>query len=118
MSELVIPVKPGQEVYDITEFINGEERAEILFERLDYFGVYSKAGEIIIETPDGVDYRLADFGTRVFTDLKKAEFIAEEWRQFHVSTTDVRLISDEEVERMRERLIKSGVLKSRIGNRG
>lgn len=81
--ELTLPVNPGQEIYDVTEFINGEERAEILSERLDYFGVYSKAGEVIIETPDGVDYTLEDFGKKVFTDLKKAEFIAEEWRLFH-----------------------------------
>lgn len=90
-NELTLPVKPGQEIYDITEYINGEEKAEILSERLDYFGVYSKAGEVVIETPDGVDYVLDDFGKKVFTDVKKAEHMAEEWRLFH---EEIRRLGD------------------------
>lgn len=80
---VVLPVRLGGEIYDITEYISGEERAEILSERLDYFGVHTKDGEVVIETPDGADYKLEDFGEKVFTDKKEAERMAMEWRMFY-----------------------------------
>ena len=80
---ITLPFDLGQDIYDITEFVNGDERPEMYSERLDYIGLHLKDGVLMIETPDGVDYKLEDFGSRVFTDVKQAEHMAVKWMSFH-----------------------------------
>ena len=75
---ITLPFDLGQNIYDISDFVNGEERPEVYSERIDYCGLYLKDGKVVIETPQGVDYNLEDFGRIVFTDAETAEEKAEE----------------------------------------
>ena len=76
---IVLPCKLGEDIYDITEYVEGREHPEIYSDRIDYVCVFNNNGSIGIETPEGIGIKIEDFGKTIFTDEEQAEKEAERW---------------------------------------
>ena len=66
-----LPCKPGKNLYDIIEFVEGYESPDIFIIDASRIEI-SKDKEGLIYTIDGADYREKDFGTVLFTSEEEA----------------------------------------------
>lgn len=85
---IVLPFKLGEDIYDISEYVENREHPEIYSDRADYVCVYKKGDGYGIELPEGIDLTLDDFGKTIFTDEKEAERKAAEWMEHHGRDAD------------------------------
>ena len=77
-----LPCKPGDKLYDISDFLDDRESPEITELRCNYIAIIGfKNGEPVWEV-DSTDFTMSDIGTRIFYSEEAANNAIEEYLSF------------------------------------